>query len=166
MKKALGIALAFVFIVAAMPNAPAAEAQEVEAVNGRVLKVIGRTVVVRNTDTNEIQRYTEIPENVTIYVDGKVAEISDLREGMVLKGLRFTGAIDPPEVITEEQVEQIESAAAAAPAPAPASRPAASSSSSTAPASLPKTASAMPAVGLAGLALLVLGGSIAVLRRS
>jgi len=155
--KTLKIVSVVCLVVMAMPMLAALQAQEpvaVEYKTAEVVRVIGRTVIIR-TESGELKKYTSIPEDVTIYIGGKKAGIRDLREGMKLSAVRFEN-VSPPSTVTIEEVEKMKeetSAMAAAPAPA------------AAPAELPKTGSNLPLTGLAGLALLLLASGIAVLRR-
>ena len=149
-------------VVPALAALQAQEMVEVEHRSAEVVRVVGRTVIIR-TDTGEFKKYTSIPEDVTIYIDGKKVGIRDLREGMKLNAVRFEN-VPPPSTVTIEEVKMMEPASAAPAAPAaPAAKPMAPAP--PAPAQLPKTGSHLPLSGQAGLALLLLGGGIAVLRR-
>lgn len=161
MKRYICILAALFVVTAALASPSSVTAQErviVEERNATVIKKIGRTVILRN-DLGEIKQYSELPENVTLYVDGKPAKIEDLREGMKLHGVRWEN-VPAPVVVTMEQVEQMEPAPAPEPAPKPAPEPA----PEPLPAELPSTASSLPLVGLTGLLLALLGGG-ALLRR-
>ena len=163
MKRYISILAALLVAAGALASPSAVTAQErvvVEEREATVLKKIGRTVILRN-DLGEIKQYSELPENVTLYVDGKPADIDDLREGMKLHGVRWAN-VPPPVVVTMEQVQQIEAAPAPEPAPEPTPEPAPAPTAP--PAELPSTASSLPLVGLAGLLLALLGGG-ALLRR-
>ena len=150
----------------------AALAQEVkvtEEATLEVLKVIGKqagsaghTIVIQNLKTKEFHKYSEVPDNVVLMVNGKPAKISDLKKGMKFQAIRMESV--QPTTVTQAEVDAIPEPApapapAAAPAPAPAPAPAA------APAELPSTASNLPLVGLSGLAFLLVGAVVAGIRR-
>jgi len=151
MQKTTTLVAALLFAVGMLAPLSQVAAQErvvVEERNAEVLRVIGRTVVIRN-DKGEIKKFTELPENLKLFVDDQPAKLSDLKQGMKLHGVRFEN-VPAPVTVTYEEVQEMESAPAPAPAPAPAQ--------------LPKTASGLPMVGLAGLLLTLFGGG-ALLRR-
>ena len=98
------LVLALSLLVATAQPVVSQERVVVEELEAEVLKAIGRTVIIRN-DKGEIRKYTEIPEDVTIYVDGELAELSDLREGMTLHGVRFENVPPAEEVSLDELAE-------------------------------------------------------------
>ena len=163
MKKTTTIVAGLLFAVGLLAPLSQVAAQErvvVETREGEVLRVVGRTVIIRN-DQGVIRKYTELPKDVKLYVDGKPAKISDLKKGMKLNAVRWEN-VPAPVVVTYEEVQQM---AAAAPAPAaqPAARPAPAPAPT--PAQLPKTGSDLPLVGLAGLMLTLIGGGVLFSRR-
>jgi len=150
-----------------------------EVKSGRVAKVAGNSIIV-STD-NGYKMFTEADaakRGVKIMKDGAPADFSALREGDMLSATIVT--THPPKVMTKRQVD----AAMASPAVADAvgagtaaaggaSRATASSSaaSGTTGASagthrkLPKTASQVPAIGLAGAAFCGIALLIGIVRR-
>lgn len=146
-------------LLAPLSQAFAQERVVVETRSGEVLRVIGRTVIIRN-DQGEIKKYTEVPADVKLYVDGKPAKIEDLKKGMKLHGVRWEN-VPAPVVVTYQEVQEMAppAAPAARPAPAPAPAPQAR------PAQLPSTGSSLPLVGLAGLLLSLIGAGALLVRR-
>jgi LPXTG-motif cell wall-anchored protein len=155
-----------------------------EVRNGQVMKVSGNSIIVRGD--KGIQMFTEgdvAKRGVRIMKDGQPVPFTDLHEGDKLTATIVTQA--PPKVMTERQVEaSMKSAPAsggagapraagdATPLPAapsmsaPAVAGAATSGTSPAPPRhLPKTASALPAMGLFGAALVALGAAMTARRR-
>ena len=131
---------------------------------GTVVERVGGTVIVRRED-GTIKKFTNISPDVKFTVDGKEVSVYDLKKGMNLTAHIVS---ESTELVTETDVERMGSAPAA-PAPAPAAKPAPVAAPAPAPAPapavLPSTASQLPLVGLAGLALLVLGLGLAIIRR-
>jgi LPXTG-motif cell wall-anchored protein len=153
-----------------------------EVKNGTVMSATGNSVVVRTPDGIKMFSQGDLDKRgVRIMKDGKVADLSDLHADDKLTAVIITSK--PPRVMTEKEVAATLAkaapaagagggTAAAAPKPAPASggsmaaAPAAAAGTSSAPArKLPKTASAMPLLGFAGLASLVAGLGLTVRRR-
>lgn len=161
-----------------------------EVKNGTVMQASGASVIVRTEDGIKMFSQGDLDKRgIKIMRDGKVAEIADLRTNDRLTATFITSK--PPRVVTEKEVNatlaksgagagagagggaasapaagagaagssSTPKSAAAAPAPAPAS------TSGSAPKTLPKTASPLAAVGLAGLASLVAGLGLTVRRR-
>lgn len=151
----------------------AQEVKVTEEATLEVLKVIGKqagssghTIIIQNLKTKEFHKYSEVPDNVTLMVNGKPAKITDLKKGMKFQAIRMESV--QPTTITQAEMEAIPEPAptpapAAAPAPAPASAPA--PAPAAAPAELPSTASNLPLVGLTGLAFLLAGAVVAGIRR-
>ena len=167
MKRYISILAALLIVAGALASPSPVTAQErviVETREATVVKKFGRTVIVRN-DLGEIKKYSELPENVTLYVDGKLADIDDLREGMKLSGVRWEN-VPPPVIVTMEQVQQMEAAPVPKPEPEPEpeAAPEPAPEPTAPPAELPSTASSLPLVGFTGLLLALLGGG-ALLRR-
>ena len=149
-----------------------------EVKNGTVVQRSGSTILVR-TD-NEVRRFSQgdlDKRGVKIMREGKVAQVSDFREGDRLTATIITSR--PPQVMTEREVEATLAAAKAAPPPpaavasAPVSPGAAAApqaqaqqpESTVAARTLPKTASSWPLVGLASVLSLAIGLGLTTRRR-
>jgi hypothetical protein len=153
--------------------------------NAEVVAVAGNSLLLKGP--RGVRKYTwEQASDYTIVRDGQTITAADLKVGDRVTGLMITKM--HPTTVTETKVVAKEAAPApaAAPAsarvsapakaaPAPAPAPAMASASAPAPApaeaparhaKMPKTASSVPAVGLAGLLALGLGASLTVVRRS
>ena len=175
MKTLMKVAAAVALLLLLVPSGAAlAQGQKVEVREGEVLRVLGggTLVVIRNSATGEIKKFTEVPPNATLYIDGKPAKFSDLRQGMKVKAIRMENVPEPVTIteaelaaIPEEPVAAPAAKPAPAPAPVPAPAPAPAAAPAAAPAELPHTASNVPAAGLAGLALLLAGVAIGGFRR-
>jgi hypothetical protein len=158
-------------VMAAVLVPLAALAQEKVVVEERtitILKKVGNTVVVRN-DKGEVRKFMNLPPGVSITVDGKPAQIKDLREGMRLKAVRLADVPASSVVtVTMEEVQAMppsdepavapETPIAAAPAPEPAAAPAP-------PAELPPTAGVLPLLALLGAGLAGTGFALGRARR-
>jgi LPXTG-motif cell wall-anchored protein len=150
-----------------------------EIKKGKV-RAVGPTDLLVKTDTG-LRHFTKDEwKDTKIWKDGQAITPDQLHVGDVITATFITKATP---TITEQQATQYESKpapappaprpapkAAPAPAPAPAAAPAAEPAKvAAAPAvehkKLPKTASSVPAVGLAGLACLGLGLALSVSRR-
>jgi hypothetical protein len=135
-----------------------------EVRRGTVVERVGGTVIVRRED-GTIKKFVNIPPEVKFTVDGKEVSVYDLKKGM---NLTATIVSESTEFVSETDVERAGSAPAA-PAPAPVAKAAPVAAPAPAPAPapavLPSTASQLPLVGLSGLALLVLGLGLAIIRR-
>ena len=119
---------------------------------------------------------------VKIMRDGRLAQVSDFRENDRLTATIITTM--PPRIITEKEVQAtLTKSAAPAGRSASAATPSASSTTSSTPRpaaasqsavatsgaaqrELPKTASSLPVLGLAGLASLLVGLGFTVRRRA
>jgi hypothetical protein len=137
-----------------------------EVRSGKVLEKVGQTLVVRLT-TGEVKKFTNISDDVTFTVDGRPITIFEIKPGMHLDAHIIT---EKTETVTERQVVASGTAPMAPAAPAAPAKPAAAAAPAAAPAqavpaALPHTASQLPSVGLAGLALLVLGLGLGIIRR-
>ena len=145
-----------------------------EVKNGEVMQSSGNSILVRTGD-NQIKMFTQgdiDKRGVKIMRDGRPAQISDFRANDRLTATIIT--TKPPRVLTEREVQATLARAtpasaavtpASAAAPAPASSSPASASSSPEARKLPKTASPLPLLGLAGLGLLAAGLALTVRRR-
>ena len=133
--------------------------------NGEVVKVVGNTLIYNEGGKN---KEVQPPKDFKFIVEGKPVGIAELRPGMKLTA---TVVKETPGKVTETRAlkaaaepEKPKPAAAAPPPPPPA--PAAAPAPPAEPAKkLPKTASPMPLVGLAGGALFLLGSGLSALRR-
>ncbi len=142
-----------------------------EVKNGIVKKTMATSLVVETDGEYKVFSQSDIDKRgITIMRDGKPAQISDFRPNDRLTAMIITSK--PPHVMSEKEVNATlaksapaQSAPAAAPAPpsstpqtAPAPPPAASAGTTgVEPTNLPKTASPLPALGLAGLVSLFAG---------
>jgi hypothetical protein len=150
-----------VAVVAGVLAPLAAIAQEKVTVEERtitVLKVLGTTVIVRN-DKGEVKKFSDLPENLTLTIDGKPATIADLREGMTLQAVRFQD-VEPPTVVTGDELLEI----LAEPAP-PAAAPEEPAPAAAPEPTLPPTATVLPLLALLGAGLLGAGTLIGRARR-
>ena len=151
-----------------------------EVKNGTVMQASGSTIVVR-TDSG-IKMFTEgdiAKRGVKIMRDGQPASITDFHQGDQLTATIVT--THPPKIVTEKQVQATlaranapagaaaggtrASAGAAGSAAAAGGASASSSATSGSKKKLPKTASAVPAVGLMGLVSLLGATALAARRR-
>ena len=155
-----------------------------EVKNGTVAKALGTSIIVSTDGAYKMFSQSDIDKRgIKIMRDGKVAEISDFREGDRLTATIITSK--PPRVMTEKEVNATLApsagaagaggagapGAAAAPAgskpqTAPAAPPPAASTTGGAARTLPKTASPLPALGLVGLASLFVGLGLTLRRRA
>ncbi|MGH9461662.1 MAG: hypothetical protein ACRD1X_10630 [Vicinamibacteria bacterium] len=117
-----------VFAIASLGQAVQAQESEVEIRRGEVLQVAGNTVLIR-IEGEGVKRYT-IPSDFRFNHEGNEITVNQLREGMVLTGvrLRTTGAADvediesamaeiaeaPPETTADTAAESMEAESAAA----------------------------------------------------
>jgi len=157
MKKLLRFAVAVAVVAGLVAPAMAQEKRVVEERSGVILKISGRNMVVRN-DKNEIKRFTGIPAEATVTIDGKPVRFSDLREGMVYKAVRLED-VPPAVTVTMSEVEAMPSTqpAVAPPVEAPVAAAPAAPAAAPAPQTLPSTGSSLPLLGWLGLGLLGTG---------
>ena len=153
-----------------------------EVKNGTVVQALGTAIIVRTEDgTMKMFSQSDISKRgIKIVREGQPAQISDFRANDRLTATIVT--TKPPRTVTEKEVQATlaQSAAgggtgtpagAAAARTAPSTPETAAAPSQTAPTSgsapkkLPKTASPLPALGLAGLASLVAGLGLTARRR-
>jgi len=129
--------------------------------NGKVLKVVGSTVIVRGDD-GKVKKYSKIPADVTLTSNGKPIQLSDLREGM---NLTATIVSESVTMVDEKDIQvsgyQVKKPVPKKTAPVAPVAPVAA----PAPAVLPHTGSMLPLAGLAGMILLFAAMSLAVIRR-
>ncbi|HEY7574170.1 MAG TPA: LPXTG cell wall anchor domain-containing protein [Thermoanaerobaculia bacterium] len=150
-----------------------------EVRNATVLAVAGNAIIVKMADgTNRQFTQADVEKrNAKLYRDGQEVALSQFRPNDHLSATIVTDA--PPKVVSSSQVQAMvksepkpaPAAAAPAPAPAPAPEPAAAAAPAAAPAAeqhakLPKTASAVPAIGAFGALLVSLGLALAIRRRA
>ncbi len=163
-----------------------------EVKNGTVMQASGASVIVRTDEGIKMFTQGDLDKRgIKVMKDGKVAELSDLHANDKLTAVFITSK--PPRVVTEKEVAATlaqsgggaagaaagagaGAGAAAKPAPAgaastPAAAPSAAASGTSgaaggAPArKLPKTATALPLLGLVGLTSLLAGLGLTVRRR-
>ena len=135
-----------------------------EVKSGTVLEKVGQTLVVR-MQNGEVKKFTNVSDDVKFTVDGKPMTIFEIKPGMNLDAHIIT---EKTEIVSDRQIVASGAAPAAPAAPAkPAPAPVAVKAPApvAAPAVLPSTASQLPLVGLAGLALLALGLGLGIIRR-
>ena len=128
--------------------------------NAKVLRVVGNTVIARMED-GTIKKFTEIPDDVTLTVDGQPVELGQLREGMNLTATIVSTSVS---TVTEREVEVAGAKAHAKPMPKPMAKPVQKVAAPVAE-TLPSTGSLLPTAGLAGLVMLFAAFSLAVIRR-
>ncbi|MGE5346935.1 MAG: LPXTG cell wall anchor domain-containing protein [Acidithiobacillales bacterium] len=141
-----------------------------EVRQAEVLAVSGTAIIVRGPQGNRMWTGKDVAErNIKIFREGKEVGIADLKVGD-----RLTATIvsqKPPQRVSEQKVKAMVHGEAAAPAPAPAAEAAPAPAPAPAPAAeapakkLPKTASQVPLVGLAGVLSLFAGLGLTVSRR-
>jgi len=133
---------------------------------GKVLKVMGNTVVVRLDSTNKTKVFKNVSPDIHFTVNGQEKTVYDLRNNMHICGYREEAAPEPVVVYIEEhEVAAVVDTPDKHDAPPPAPKAAPAPAPAPAPAALPHTASSLPLAGLAGLMLLGFSLGIAVLRR-
>ena len=164
-----------------------------EVKNGTVMQNLGTSILVRTDDGMKMFSQSDIDKRgIKIMRDGQPAQISDFRANDRLTATIVTSK--PPRVMTEKEVQATlaksggaggagtpaaagatgagaapSGAASSGAAKSGAASPGAATSGAAAPGgaarTLPKTASPLPIVGLAGLASLVAGLGLTVRRR-
>jgi hypothetical protein len=144
--------------------------------NGTVRQVSGSSIIVQTDEGFKSFTQGDVDKRgVKIIKNGQPAELSDFHTGDQLSATIVTEK--PPRVVTEKAVNATtarsappDAAASSAPAKSSASassQPAAGTAGTSAPAhKLPKTASPLPLVGLAGIASLAIALALAARRRS
>lgn len=129
-----------------------------EVKHGEVLAVSGQSVIIRHQEDGKTRKHT-VDGDFPFWVGGEKKTVYDLKKGMKVTATIVSSHV---EMVTDRDVAVFASGGAPAAAkPAAAKKPA----PAAAPAMLPKTGSSLPLVGYAGVALLLLGIGIAVIRR-
>ena len=148
-----------------------------EVKNGTVTKSFGTSILVATDGGYKLFTQDDINKRgVKIMREGRPAEISEFRENDRLTATIITSK--PPRVMTQKEVtatlasnappaSRPASAAAPATAAATAAAPAQTAAATTGsePRKLPKTASPLPALGLAGLTAMLTGLGLTIRRR-
>ena len=132
----------------------------VRTIQGKVWQISAPNTVILTLPDNTNKQY-RIPKDQKFTIDGQELTAFDLRKGMNVSATVLTAV---PETVVAEQRKVTGSAPPPpptppvqgallieTPAPAPAPAPAQVAAAEPAPAKLPKTASALPLVGLLGL---------------
>ncbi len=137
--------------------------------NGEVVKVVGNTLIYNEDGKN---KQVQPPKDFKFTVEGQPVGITELRPGMKLTATIVTetpGKTVETKALKAAAAPEKPKPAAAAPPPPPPPAPAAAPAPPAEPAKpakkLPKTASPMPLVGLAGGALFLAGAGLSALRR-
>ena len=158
-----------------------------EVKEGTVVKAMGTSIIVQTGSGYKMFSQSDIDKRgIKIMRDGRVASISDFRENDKLTATIIT--TKPPKVMTQQEVtatlakSNASAGAGAATAGAGTAKPAATTAKPAAttagappppppaesgakPRTLPKTASLLPLLGLAGLASLLAGLAFTARRR-
>jgi len=147
-----------------------------EQLKAKVMAVAGNSLLIRGSKGVEKYEWQDASD-ITIVKDGKVVDASAIHVGDRITGMIVQKAAPGKAAPAPVAVAQKEPAPAPAPkkaAPAPAPAPTAAPAPAAAPAEpapapakkLPKTASEVPAFGLAGLAALAAGASLTAIRKN
>jgi len=151
-----------------------------QELNAKVMAVAGNSLLIRGPKGVEKYEWQDASD-ITIVKDGKVVDASAIHVGDHITGMivqkAAPGSHPAPVAVAQKAAPapapkkaEPAPAPAAAPAPAPAPAPAAAPAEpAPAPAKakkLPKTASEVPAFGLAGLAALAAGAALTGIRKS
>lgn len=155
-----------------------------QELNAKVMAVAGNSLLIRGAKGVEKYEWQDASD-ITIVKDGKVVDASAIHVGDHITGMivqkAAPGKAAPAPVAVAQKpapaapapapAKKAEPAPAPAAAPAPAPAPAAAPAAAPAPApakakKLPKTASEIPAFGLAGLAALAAGAALTTIRKS
>jgi LPXTG-motif cell wall-anchored protein len=147
-----------------------------EEVKAKVMAVAGNSLLIRGAKGVEKYEWQDASD-ITIVKDGKVVDASaihvgDRITGMIVQKAAPGKAAPAPVAVAQKEPAPAPKKAAPAPAPAPTAAPApapAAAPAEPAPApakKLPKTASEVPAFGLAGLAALAAGASLTAIRKN
>lgn len=159
------VAVAVLALLAPVATAFAQQTKVTEEATLEVIKVIGKqagtpghTIIIQNLITKEFKKFSAVPDNVVLMVNGKPAQLTNLKKGMKFQALRMENVLET--TVTQAKVDALP-ASDPAPAPAPVPAPA----PTAAPAELPHAASNLPLVGITGLAFPLAGAVVAGLHR-
>jgi LPXTG-motif cell wall-anchored protein len=149
--------------------------ETVRTVNGTVWYVNPPSTVILTLPDGTNKQY-KVPEGQKFLIDGKEQSVFHLRKGMKVSGTAIT---DRPETVVNISRSGVSGTAPPPPTPSPAPEtpamtgvllieqpPAAQTAPAETPATLPKTATNMPLIGLAGLIALALFAALRVFRKS
>jgi LPXTG-motif cell wall-anchored protein len=154
-----------------------------QELNAKVMAVAGNSLLIRGAKGVEKYEWQDASD-ITIVKDGKVVDASAIHVGDHITGMivqkaapgmaaapvaaapKAAPAPAPAPAKKAEPAPAPAAAAAPAPAPAPAAAPAAPPAAPAKAKKLPKTASEVPAFGLAGLAALAAGAALTGIRKS
>ena len=164
--KVLFVVAVMVAVTAPATIAGAQESVMVKDGCGKILKVVGNTVVARIDSTGKVRVFKNVGPEVHFMIGGEKSTVYDLREGMHACAYHLE-TVAPPIVIhiEEHQIATVVDEPDMHDKPQPAvAKPAPAAKAAPAP-MLPKTASQLPLAGFAGLLLLVVSAGIAVFRR-
>lgn len=155
-----------------------------QELNAKVMAVAGNSLLIRGAKGVEKYEWQDASD-ITIVKDGKVVDASAIHVGDHITGMivqkaapgskaaapvavaqKAPPAAPAPAPKKAEPAPAPAAAAAPAPAPAPAAAPAEPAPAKAKAKKLPKTASEVPAFGLAGLAALAAGAALTGIRKS
>ncbi len=154
-----------------------------QELNAKVMAVAGNSLLIRGAKGVEKYEWQDASD-ITIVKDGKVVDASAIHVGDHITGMivqkavpgkaaapvavaqKAAPAAPAPAPKKAEPAPAPAAAAAPAPAPAPAAAPAEPAPAPAKAKKLPKTASEVPAFGLAGLAALAAGAALTGIRKS
>ncbi|HXJ92718.1 MAG TPA: hypothetical protein VMT20_07520 [Terriglobia bacterium] len=145
---------------------------KVETVTGKVFQVMPPNSMILTLEDGTNQRF-KIPADQKFNIDGQMVDAFHLKKGMNVSATRITET--PETVVTQKAMLSGQMPPPPPPPPdapvlivyvpaAPAAAPAPAEAAEAAPAKLPKTASVVPLIGLAGALLLSLGLGLRGLR--
>jgi LPXTG-motif cell wall-anchored protein len=147
-----------------------------QELNAKVMAIAGNSLLIRGAKGVEKYEWQDASD-ITIVKDGKVVDASAIHvgdhiTGMIVQKAAPGKAAPAPVAVAQKEPAPAPAPKKAAPAPAPTAAPApAAAPAEPAPApakakKLPKTASQVPAFGLAGLAALAAGAALTAVRKS
>jgi hypothetical protein len=145
----------------------------VETVTGKVFYVAPPNTVILTMDNGQNQKFT-IPKDQKFNIDGQMVDAFGLKKGMTVSA---TKVVEVPETHTTQQAvlsgkmpppppppPDVPVLVVMAPAPAPAPAAAPAETAEAAPATLPKTGSILPVLGLFGALMLCMGLGLRAVR--
>jgi LPXTG-motif cell wall-anchored protein len=149
--------------------------ETVRTVNGTVWYVNPPSTVILTLPDGTNKQY-KVPDGQKFLIDGQEQSVFHLKKGMKVSGTAIT---DRPETVVSTSRSGVTGSAPPAPSPAPAPEtpamsgallieqpPAAQPAPTETAATLPKTATNMPLIGLAGLIALSLFAALRIFRKS